>query len=205
MEIRIRETGAVISEHEFRAMHPNVSFPAQLSPQVLADFGADPVLGAPAPTVAETQTAYRNGVTQDALGNWVHAWAVRDIPQEELDAAAASQTAALTKHYDGLVQGRLDDAARAFGYGDPNRPEVSPILHVVSYADEPAVPKFQAEGRLFRAWRSRTWATAAVILDAVRVNERPVPTEAELLVELEAAAPAPTEQDVAAEIVRLTA
>ena len=86
MEIRIRETGQVVSENEFRAMHRNVSFPAVLSAGVLEDFGADAVLAAPAPTVTDTQAAHRDGVTRDALGNWVYAWAVRELTPEEIEA-----------------------------------------------------------------------------------------------------------------------
>jgi hypothetical protein len=98
----------------------------------------------------------------------------------------------MVKEYDGIVQARLDEHARAMGYGDPNRPEVSPILHAISYADEPAVPKFQAEGRALRTWRSLYWAACWPILEAVRMNQRPVPTPAELISELDAAAPPPT-------------
>lgn len=107
---------------------------------------------------------------------------------------------ALLRHYDAVVQGRLDAVARAFGYGDPNRPEVSPMLHAISYSEEPAVPKFQAEGRLLRAWRSRYWAATWPILQAVQAGQRPVPAVSDLLAELDVAAAPPTAQDVAAEI-----
>lgn len=99
--------------------------------------------------------------------------------------------AALVREYDGHVQARLDAHAAAMGYGDPNRPEVSPILHAITYADEAAVPKFQAEGRALRAWRSLYWAACWPVLEAVRLGQRPVPTPAELLAELDAAAPPP--------------
>lgn len=129
------------------------------------------------------------------------------VPGEPIPPVDPSEAEkiALIKRYDGYVQKRLDDAARAFGYGDPNKPEISPILHVISYADEPAVVKFQAEGRLFRACRSLTWAKSAVILQAVEVGERLVPSETDLLAELDAEVPLPTKADVDAEIVRLTA
>lgn len=103
----------------------------------------------------------------------------------------APEREALVLYFDGVVQGRIDGVARAFGYGDPHRPEVSPILHAVSYADEPAVLRFQQEGQALRAWRSRTWAKAAEILNAVKAGTRAIPTEVELLDELETAAPAP--------------
>lgn len=101
------------------------------------------------------------------------------------------EATALIKVYDGYVQERIDSVARSFGYGDPNRPEVSPILHAVSYAEEPAVPRFQQEGRALRAWRSVVWDTAAGILNAVRNGQRAIPTRAELLAEL----PVPPEQE----------
>lgn len=105
------------------------------------------------------------------------------------DPAAAR--AALVRHYDAVVQGRLDAVAQSFGYGDPNRPQVSPILHAVSYADESAVPEFQAEGQALRAWRSRTWAAAAQMLAQASAGNGPPPTDAQVLAALEAAAPAP--------------
>lgn len=111
----------------------------------------------------------------------------------------------LVKQYDGHVQERIDVVAQSFGYGDPNRPAVSPILHAITYADEPAVPKFQAEGRLLRAWRSRYWAATWPILEAVRAGERPVPEPVDLLAELDVAAPPPTADEVVDEAARLSA
>ncbi|HYD58978.1 MAG TPA: hypothetical protein VEC35_01390 [Noviherbaspirillum sp.] len=116
------------------------------------------------------------------------------IRMDEHNAALQPTQEQLIKHYDGVVQKRLDDVARLFGYGDPNRPEVSPILHAISYAEEPAVPRFQNEGRALRAWRSLVWNTAAGILNAVKAHQRAIPTEEELLAEIEAAAPAPEQE-----------
>jgi len=44
MQVRIRETGAVMYEGEFRALHPNTSFSQQISAETLDEFGADVVL-----------------------------------------------------------------------------------------------------------------------------------------------------------------
>lgn len=49
------------------------------------------------------------------------------------------------------VQAHLDGQAQSLGYDD--------ILTAISYADEDAVPAFQAEGRALRAWRSQVWAS----------------------------------------------
>lgn len=117
------------------------------------------------------------------------------VPAEDGDAIYSEPVEQtpddLIKYYDGVVQGHIDAVARSFGYGDPNRPEVSPILHAISYAEEPAVPRFQIEGRALRAWRSIVWATAAGILNAVMDGQRQIPTEAELLAELP---PAPVQE-----------
>jgi len=125
-------------------------------------------------------------------------WAGGRFTTEAPDAQAAF--AAQVQAYDAVVQARIDSVARSFGYGDPNQPEVSPILHAISYAEEPAVRKFQAEGRVLRAWRSHYWAACWPILEDVRAGRRAVPTPNALLVELDAIAPAPTAQDVADEI-----
>lgn len=86
MEIRIQATGQVVTESDFRAMHPNTSGPIAA---MMEQFEADPVLEAPAPAVAWNQSAQRNGVVLDALGNWVQAWQVIDWTQEQIDAALA--------------------------------------------------------------------------------------------------------------------
>ena len=80
----------------------------------------------------------------------------------------------LTTH----VQAHLDAAAQDAGYDT--------IYTAVSYADEPAVPKFAAEGQAFRAWRSLVWAAANAIRADVEAGLRPVPTVADLIAELPA-------------------
>ena len=72
----------------------------------------------------------------------------------------------------------LDEQARALGYDD--------IKSAVTYAEEPAVPKFQQEGQAMRRLRSLAWARCYEILNAVQAGQRPVPTEAGLTAELEA-------------------
>jgi hypothetical protein len=78
--------------------------------------------------------------------------------------------------YQMAVQNHLDEAARRAGYDS--------IASAASYADEPAVPKFQAEGQAFRAWRSLCWAYCYQALDEVQNGERQQPTVDELIDEL---------------------
>jgi hypothetical protein len=56
------------------------------------------------------------------------------------------------------VQARLDSFAQVWGYDN--------IFTACTYAEEPAVTQFQAEGRALRAWRSQTWAVCYANVDA---------------------------------------
>jgi hypothetical protein len=47
MQIRIRETGAVMYEGEFRKLFPNTSMPQQLSEELINEFGGDVILEGP--------------------------------------------------------------------------------------------------------------------------------------------------------------
>jgi hypothetical protein len=96
MEYRIRATGAVVSEAELRVAHPDSVLPSPLTPDALEFAGADAVLEAPAPAITAAQTVTRNGVTQDAGGNWVTAWAVTDMSADQVAALLASVKASQT-------------------------------------------------------------------------------------------------------------
>ena len=70
MQIRIRESGAVMYESEFRALHPNTSMPQQLSEELLNDFGADVVFEGPQATGGTVyQYSQAQGVEQ-VNGKW---------------------------------------------------------------------------------------------------------------------------------------
>lgn len=76
------------------------------------------------------------------------------------------------------VQQWLDDEARALGYDD--------IKSAVTYAEESAVPKFQQEGQALRRLRSLAWARCYEIMAQVQAGQRSIPTEEELIAEMEA-------------------
>jgi hypothetical protein len=86
MRLRIQETGAVVYDNEFRALYPNTSFPAVLSVELLNEFGADPVLEGPQPTLTENQYAKYDGVVQDANSNWMTSYVAVDYTAEEIAA-----------------------------------------------------------------------------------------------------------------------
>lgn len=83
---------------------------------------------------------------------------------------------ALTATFEQAIQAHLDGTARACGYDS--------IGTAVSYAEEPAVPKFQEDGMAFRAWRSLVWAYAYQELDKVKSGQREVPAVDDFLAEL---------------------
>lgn len=94
MEIRIRATGAVMYEGEFRAMHPNTSFPQQLTVDLLDSMGADPVLEGPQVTPTRYQIAFRDGV-EEIGGQWFTKYSVADMEQEAKDAVDEQQAKAV--------------------------------------------------------------------------------------------------------------
>lgn len=70
MEIRIRSNGQVMTEQDFRRMHPNTSFPSVLSAELINSMGADVVLEGPqAICTNQYQYSMRQGVEQ-IDGKW---------------------------------------------------------------------------------------------------------------------------------------
>lgn len=94
MEIRIRESGAVVTESEFRAMHQDTSFPQVLVEELLNSFGADPVLNGPQAQPSRYQIAYRDGVEQ-VNGKWYTKFSVSDMDDAAKSALDAKQAASM--------------------------------------------------------------------------------------------------------------
>jgi len=70
MEIRIRQSGEVMNESQFRRSFPNTSLPRQLSEEVLNGLNADAVLEGPQASGGEAwQFSMRQGVEQ-VNGKW---------------------------------------------------------------------------------------------------------------------------------------
>ena len=93
MEIRIRQTGSVVNEQEFRALYPNTSLPSPLSEQVLNDLDADVVFEGPQAQPTMYQIAFRDGVVQLA-GKWYTKYSVADMSAEQIAAIDAQLKAA---------------------------------------------------------------------------------------------------------------
>ena len=78
-EYRERTTGEVKSQGQWRADFPNTSLPRVWDSNVCDALNLDPVLASPAATTTAYQTSVRDGVEQDANGNWVEKYVARDM------------------------------------------------------------------------------------------------------------------------------
>ena len=78
-EYRNRTTGEVKTQGQWRAANPNTSLPRTWKAATLDALDLDPVLRSPAATTAQYQNSVRDGVVQDANGNWVENYVARDM------------------------------------------------------------------------------------------------------------------------------
>jgi Phage tail assembly chaperone protein len=94
MEIRIRETGNIVTEQEFRRMFPNTGFPTVLTEQTINDFGADVVFEGPQATGGDHyQYSQRQGVEQ-VDGKWYTKYVLGPVFTDYTGADGILHTAA---------------------------------------------------------------------------------------------------------------
>jgi nicotinamidase-related amidase len=110
-EYRHKATGEVKTQGEWRSANPNISMPRTWNQNVLDALNIEAVFETPKPDVGPYQNAARNGVTQDANGNWVQAWAVVDMFSDYTDEDDVLHTKA---EQEAAYQANLDaEAAKA--------------------------------------------------------------------------------------------
>lgn len=107
-EYRHRTTGEVKTQGEWRAAHRNTSFPKVWGQNVLDSLELDAVLASPKPDAGPYQSVVRDGVEQDALGNWVERWIVRDMFSDYTDEQGVTHTKA---EQEAAYQAVLDEIA----------------------------------------------------------------------------------------------
>lgn len=92
MQIRVRETGAVMYESEFRAYQQANNGPAwaQTTEEVLDSLGADVVFEGPQAAPTRYQIAFRDGVEQ-VEGKWYTKYSVTDMDDTAVAAKDAEQ------------------------------------------------------------------------------------------------------------------
>lgn len=100
MQIRIRDTGAVMYEAEFRAMFPNTGFPVQLTEAIINDFGGDVVFEGPQATGGTVYQYSQYAGVEQIEGKWYTKYVLgpvfTDRPATDAEPAqtAAEQEAA---------------------------------------------------------------------------------------------------------------
>ena len=108
MELRNRETGAVITDGQFRASFPNTSFPRVLTVEILSDFGYDPILEAPqAVTTPPYEISQRAGI-EEVNGQWFTKYTVGPVFTDTTDEDGNTVTAA---EQEAAYRQRIDEEA----------------------------------------------------------------------------------------------
>ena len=92
MEIRIRDSGQVMYEGEFRAYQKSIGGPTwdQTTTEVLEALGADVVFEGPQASPTRYQTAFRDGVVE-MDGKWYTKYSVADMDDEAKVSADVQQ------------------------------------------------------------------------------------------------------------------
>ncbi len=104
-EYRNRTTGEVKTQGQWRSANPNMSLPRVWKAATLDALNLDPVLRSPAATVGQYQTSARDGVVQDANGNWVENYVARDMFADTTDEDGVTTTKA---EHEAAYQATLD-------------------------------------------------------------------------------------------------
>ena len=96
MQVRIRQTGAVMYEAELRQWAKDNNGPSwgQTTEEVLEALGADVVFEGPQAQPTRYQTAFRDGVEQIG-GKWYTKYSVADMDAEAIAAKDAEQAKAV--------------------------------------------------------------------------------------------------------------
>lgn len=86
------DTGEIKTQGAWRSYYKNTSLPRTWTAATLDGLKLEPVFETPKPEVGQYQNAVRNGVEKDAKGNWVWAWAIRDMFSDYTDEAGVLHT-----------------------------------------------------------------------------------------------------------------
>jgi hypothetical protein len=104
-EYRERKTGEVKTQGEWRAVFKNMSLPKVWNSNVCDAMNIDPVLASPAVTTSAYQTSARDGVEQNANGDWVEKYVARDMFADTTDDDGVTTTKA---EHEAAYQATLD-------------------------------------------------------------------------------------------------
>ncbi len=104
-EYRERTTGEVKTQGQWRADFAHMSLPRVWKAATLDALNLDAVLASPAATTTAYQISVRDGVEQDANGNWVEKYVARDMFADTTDEDGKKTTKA---QHEAAYQATLD-------------------------------------------------------------------------------------------------
>ena len=88
MELRVRETGEVISERDLHYKYPNISFPKPLTPYVIETYKLDAIFEGAQPQITPPyETVVRQGI-EEIDGKWFKKYVIGPIFNNEEDEKA---------------------------------------------------------------------------------------------------------------------
>lgn len=108
-EYRNRTTGEVKTQGQWRAANPNMSLPRTWKAATLDALNLDAVLRSPAATTTAYQNSVRDGVEQNANGDWVEKYVARDMFQDTTEDGVTTTKA----EHEAAYQATLDAAVAA--------------------------------------------------------------------------------------------
>ena len=112
-EYRNRTTGVVKTQGQWRQEFANMSLPRVWKAATLDALDLDPVLRSPAATVGDYQVSVRDGVVQDANGNWVENYVARDMFQDTTEDGVTTTKAEHEAAYQAGLDAKAAEANRA--------------------------------------------------------------------------------------------
>ena len=90
-EYRNRTTGVVKTQGQWRNDFANMSLPRVWNDSVLDALDLDPVLRSPAATTTAYQISVRDGVEQNANGDWVEKYVARDMFADDAELGTKAE------------------------------------------------------------------------------------------------------------------
>ena len=112
-EYRNRTTGEVKTQGQWRAANPNMSLPRTWKAATLDALNLDAVLRSPAATTAQYQNSVRDGVEQNANGNWVEKYVARDMFADTTEDGVTTTKAEHEAAYQAGLDAKVAESNRA--------------------------------------------------------------------------------------------
>ena len=108
-EYRHTQTGEVKTQGQWRSHYSNVSLPRVWKQATLDGLNLEAVLASPAATTTQYQNSVRDGVVQDANGNWVENYVARDMFADTTETDDDGNVVTTTKaQHEAAYQAGLD-------------------------------------------------------------------------------------------------